>query len=480
MIAGCAGTGPWSSGYDKPAKRAPSVLTETQLRTDLEVAGTTYDPYGYYDVTPVDGSLEEGEQRQAEIYADTMGQHPVYEQQAVIETPETVPALPQKQVKVAILLPLSGTNKAIGKEMLNAAQLALFDIGNKSFELLPKDTKGTKEGAVNAATQALQSGADIILGPVFSDNVKAIRPLVQSYGVHNIAFSTDWTAAGGNTLIMGILPFSQVERITNYMVSQGHDNFALLAEQSEYGEIVRASYNKALRRNGKRLVSELMFNPLESDLSLTLREFTNYDARNAAYEEEMEQVETILEQQPYNREAKQRYNELKLVNTVGDLPFETLMIPVGGKDASTIVNLLRYYDIDNANSRLIGTGLWDDPGILSEEAFDGALFASPSPLARSAFEKNYERVYGKRPIRISSLAYDATALTAVLAHQAYLNGYVEPQVFSRSALFNPNGFAGVDGIFRFHSNGLVERGLAVLEIQNGTLVVQDPAPVTFQ
>ena len=54
------------------------------------------------------------------------------------------------------------------------------------------------------------------------------------------------------------------------------------------------------------------------------------------------------------------------------------------------------------------------------------------------------------------------------------------QVFSRSALFNPNGFAGVDGIFRFHSNGLVERGLAVLEIQNGTLVVQDPAPVTFQ
>jgi hypothetical protein len=279
---------------------------------------------------------------------------------------------------------------------------------------------------------------------------------------------------------MGILPFSQVERITNYMVSQGHDNFALLAEQSEYGEIVRASYNKALRRNGKRLVSELMFNPLESDLSLTLREFTNYDARNAAYEEEMEQVETILEKQPYNREAKQRYNELKLVNTVGDLPFETLMIPVGGKDASTIVNLLRYYDIDNSNSRLIGTGLWDDPGILSEEAFDGALFASPSPLARSAFEKNYERVYGKRPIRISSLAYDATALTAVLAHQAYLNGYVEPQIFSRSALFNPNGFAGVDGIFRFHSNGLVERGLAVLEIQNGTLVVQDPAPVTFQ
>ncbi len=57
------------------------------------------------------------------------------------------------------------------------------------------------------------------------------------------------------------------------------------------------------------------------------------------------------------------------------------------------------------------------------------------------------------------------------------NGQVD---FSRTALMNPNGFSGVDGIFRFRKDGIAERGLAVLEYRNGAIVEIDPAPRTFQ
>jgi hypothetical protein len=51
---------------------------------------------------------------------------------------------------------------------------------------------------------------------------------------------------------------------------------------------------------------------------------------------------------------------------------------------------------------------------------------------------------------------------------------------SAQALTNPSGFAGIDGIFRLRPDGLVERGLAVLEVEHDGDKVIDPAPTTFQ
>jgi len=51
--------------------------------------------------------------------------------------------------------------------------------------------------------------------------------------------------------------------------------------------------------------------------------------------------------------------------------------------------------------------------------------------------------------------------------------------FGRDAIMNPNGFSGIDGIFRFGNSGMAERGLAILELRNGTIQVKDPAPRSF-
>jgi hypothetical protein len=76
------------------------------------------------------------------------------------------------------------------------------------------------------------------------------------------------------------------------------------------------------------------------------------------------------------------------------------------------------------------------------------------------------------------LSYDATALAAVIAKNSFhTRGRV---IFTREDLINPNGFAGIDGIFRFRPDGLVERGLAVLEYSDAKIRVIDPAPTTFQ
>ena len=50
---------------------------------------------------------------------------------------------------------------------------------------------------------------------------------------------------------------------------------------------------------------------------------------------------------------------------------------------------------------------------------------------------------------------------------------------TNAALTSAHGFTGVDGLFRFHPDGISERGLAVLEIHRGELKVVSPAPEAF-
>jgi len=50
---------------------------------------------------------------------------------------------------------------------------------------------------------------------------------------------------------------------------------------------------------------------------------------------------------------------------------------------------------------------------------------------------------------------------------------------SRANLTTGSGFAGVNGIFRFNSDGTNDRGYAVGQIRNNQVAVIDPAPRRF-
>jgi hypothetical protein len=155
-------------------------------------------------------------------------------------------------------------------------------------------------------------------------------------------------------------------------------------------------------------------------------------------------------------------------------PFDALLLPMGGDQLKQTARQLRSAGLDSTQTRLLGSGLWDDPSIVSEPALTGGWFAASAPDPRRDFETRYRNAYNRAPPRLASLAFDAAALAAVLAK----NGGPDP--FSQSAIMNPSGFTGVDGLFRFTGDGLVQRGLAVLEVQPGGDVVVSPAPANFQ
>src|SRR5512138_2643065 len=354
---------------------------------------------------------------------------------------EPLAQVPPPPVKVGLLLPLSGPRAEVGQALLNAAQLALFDLGGERFTLVVRDTQGTPEGAVAAAEAALAEQVSLLLGPLFSPSAEAVKPVVEAAEVPMITFSND-------------------------------TRFAALAPENAYGQLVVDSLREAVFRNGVELSRVVFYDPQSNDVSAEVQVLADFNQRRSAAEAQRRDL------QGRSDEAAQRaLQRLQGVETVGDLPFDTILLPASGQQLLSIAPLLAYHDVDPSEVRYLGTSLWEDPQLLSEPTLQGGWFPAPPPDLWSAFRTRYEQSFGSTPPRVASLGYDAVALAAVLERRGTAEGAFVP--YTPDAIAQSLGFAGIDGIFRFLPTGQVQRGLSILEVQRQGFVQRDPAPTSF-
>lgn len=346
--------------------------------------------------------------------------------EGVTINPNAMPAtgIP-KVAKIALLLPLTGKGSETGQAMLNAAQLAMFDLNASSiFELRPEDTG---KGAVQAINSAISNGANLILGPVFSTDTKTISPIALQNNLNIVSFSTDTSAAVGNTFLMGFMPQAQVNSVLTYANSVGHKRIALIAPRDVYGDSVASTFSMFMQR-----------------YSLDTAGIIRYEAGQLPTAADLSTLKAGV---------------------------DAVLIAASATDSNKISTMMSAAGYPDATVKRLGTGLWDQADAAKLSGLQGAWYAASSPRLRTRFEHRYFETYGTQPPRLASLAYDATALTVVLAKSGH--------GFGRDTLTSPNGFAGVDGIFRFTNDGIADRGLAILEIKNGTSTILIDAPQRF-
>lgn len=350
-----------------------------------------------------------------------------------------IAALNQDGAKIALLVPLSASGDAadIARSLKEAGELAVFEAGQAGIVLTTKDTLGTPAGAQAAAQAAVQEGAELIIGPLFSNSVKAVAPVAQAANIPVVAFSTDKKVATKGIYLLSFLPEQEVERVIEYAVSSGRKNFAALVPKSPYGAVVERALVTAAKKNRVRVVAIQRY------------------ARN----------EQALEA-PTRTMAKTVLDSSKNV--------QALLIAEGGNLLRSIASVLEKEGVNGNAVKLLGTGLWDEAGVNSIQTIAGGWYAGPPPSAKSQFAARFRNAYGREPPRLASLAYDAVSLAIALARLP------QGERFTSVNLTNPEGFAGVDGLFRFRSNGLNDRGLAVMEVTGEGSKEVSTAPPRFQ
>ena len=336
--------------------------------------------------------------------------------------PAGPPQLPQAVgnggVKVGLILPLSAAGNAgvAAQSMKNAAEMALAEFQNPNIQLLIKDDGGSPQGAQQGTQQALDEGAEIILGPLFALSVPATAQGTRARGISVIAFSTDSSVAGRGVFLLSFLPESDVNRIIEYAASTGKRSFAALLPDNAYGNVVEVAFKQAVARRGGRVVA-----------------FEKYGADRAGV--------------------------ARIAQSLGQA--DALLLADDGDSVVATADALAAAGANLKNIQLLGTGLWDNPRVFNSATLRGGLYAAPDPSGFRSFSGRYHAKYNADPVRTATLAYDAVALVAALARTQ------GGQRFSAEVLTNPSGFAGIDGVFRFRPDGTNERGLAVMKVAPG-------------
>jgi branched-chain amino acid transport system substrate-binding protein len=335
--------------------------------------------------------------------------------------------IPGASAAIGLLLPLTGSNAALGKAMSQAGEMALFEAGDDTTALLVRDSEA-QAGPVGGAKAALDQGAMVMLGPIFAAQARQVGPIAAETHVPVISFTTDRSVAAPGLYVMGILPSLQIEREVQYAASQGYKRFAALLPSTPYGQTVAQTLNSAATVAGGSVVAIEYYDPKAVEFSGIVQKLA------------------------------------------GEGPFDALLIPEGGARLHTIAPLLAFYNIDTGRVKLLGSALWTDPTLAQESTLVGAWFAAPSAEGWAGFAQRYHAAYGTDPPRLASLAYDAVSMAATLA---------KAQALDEDGIVRPEGFSGIDGPFRFRPDGQIQRNLDILEVQPGGFIMKDPAAKAF-
>ena len=343
---------------------------------------------------------------------------------------------------IAVLAPVSGGSAEVGRSLANAAALAAKDVGDPSLTVKVYDTAGSPDGARAAAQQAVSEGAAMIVGPLFARSVIAAAPVAAQADLPMIAFSTDISVAGGNVFLAGILLESEIDRIIAYASRTGLRSMGALAPTTTQGEVAMRALAASTQRHGVRLVTAQRYVQDFKGIEEAVKRYADGHKQQATFE-----------------------------------PVDSIFLADSGQALQSTAAYLAYYDIPPAEVKFLGAGIWNSSATRKEAALHGGWFAAPDPGPREAFAQRYSSSYGGRPHALAALAYDAVAAAGAMLDEARKKGDRYP--FTVGAITAPSGFVGVNGVYRFRSDGLNDRGLAILEVGGSGFQVVDPAPKTF-
>ena len=320
----------------------------------------------------------------------------------VIKPEPVTPTLPTdtERNRVALLVPLTGSNAGVGESIANAANMAVLDTGGRTIRVTMYDTA---TAAAAAANRAIAEGNKLILGPLLADDVRTISPIARAAHVPIISFSNDASVAGNGTYLMGYTPTQSIERVVAYARSKGVSSFAGLVPTGLYGQRSSTAFLRAVESAGGQVVSMQTFDRSTGSITAAITRLSKTS------------------------------------------PYDAVLIADSGRVAVQAAPLLRKNG--GAQARILGTELWNTDGAIgTNPALRGAWFASVSDGVYNQLAGKYRARFGRGPYRLASLGYDAVLLVTKVG-----SDWRPGASFPVSRLTDAGGFAGIDGAFRFNS-----------------------------
>ncbi|MDR1691244.1 MAG: penicillin-binding protein activator [Rickettsiales bacterium] len=370
----------------------------------------------------------------------------------------------QDITQVAIFLPLTGNGAKIGQSMKKALQLSLSTADTNKIKYQFFDTKSSPEGTMEALRDSQRYKIDLIIGPVYAQNVRAIKDLTN---VPILSFTTDSGALSNKVFSLGLLQEEEVRNLEYFMKSDNASDMIAFLPNTQMGRI----YGRELNNYNIQPKNTIYYTPgnIES-VEAQIRKITKYDDRK----KQLEILKKEIRNNP-NLSAYKKDRELKKLenkDTAGDVDFDSVFITGDINDSKLIVSYFQYFEADPKKVKYYGTSTWNTPKILNDPNFINVNFVNLNSTKKASFEKTYNEKFGERPEALSSFAYDAGKIVQFLSQGGY---------FDLSILTSSSGFNGINGTFRILPTGKSQYQMELQTITGRDAVkISKPAKEDFR
>ena len=323
---------------------------------------------------------------------------------------------------ILAFLPLTGPYSNYGIKTRKALDLSVLYYGNNQIKIIYFDTgKNINKKALRKLFDNISP--NFIIGPFRREILLSIKPIAKSKSIPILTFSNDISLRENNVWSLGFSPEEQVESVISCALSNGFENFGLVAPDNLYGRIItKASIDliSGSRKNkyDKILLSNDQINDKPKLFSI-LKRFL-------------------------------KYNEYQTEHT----RFDSILIGGSREFILEIAPLLAFFNVDSRYVKILGTEKFNLKEIRNEPSLEKAWFPVILSKNDKGFKLFWEETWGDDVNYFSNAGFDSGIIGI-----NYTN-------IEKDSLRTLKNILGPITGSTFQNGGYVKKPIHVMQIEN--------------
>ncbi len=355
----------------------------------------------------------------------------------------------ENKIKIGLLIPLTGNNAEIGKQIVKATRLALNDINSEKIEIFPRDTQSDSKKTLRSAIELKQLGINLILGPVFHENLIYLDEVKD---VTFLSFTNKTLDLPKNVISTGINSTSQLNTIKKFLDQNKVDKTIFLTPNLNYDLEIK----KGIKDSKIKSIKQYFYDIEPTKLTKQIEKITNYEVRKQNLLDEITRLE--------NSDDPNKENKIKNLEkryTIGNVNFDSVIIADFDESLKSVITSLLYTDVSPKDKYFISFNQWFDESLLIEPASQPIYYPSINKENLKRFEDKFFQQFNEIPNHLSLLSYDLVGLIFYLSLENNISDI-------NKAFKAKNSFKGKIGIFDIENNKINHR-LNFYKIEEGEL-----------
>ena len=355
----------------------------------------------------------------------------------------------ENRIKIGLLIPLTGDNAELGKQIVKATRMALKDINSDNIEIYPKDTQSNPTKTLRSAKELNQKGIKLVIGPVFHDNLIYLDEVSDTTFLSLTNKTLDLPK---NVISTGVNSTSQINAIKKFIELNEIKKSIFLIPNLSYDLEIK----KGIKNSKIKTFKEFYYDIEPTKLTKQIEKITNYDIRKQNLFDEITRLE---KSEDPNKEKK--IENLKKRYTLGGLNFDSIIIADFDESLKSVITSLLYTDVSPKDKYFITLNQWFDESLLYETASQPIYYPSINQKNLNKFRNKFFKQFNQKPDHVSLLSYDLVGLIYYLS--------LKNDLSQINKVFNAkNSFKGKIGTFDIENNKINHR-LNFYKVEKGSV-----------